>query len=340
MQDSGPPSFAAVPWLPPFRLGPRLLFDGVLEVTHAADALRPFSRLVPERERMAFRPADAEMIPAAPPPVPGDLSRPGRALRWQHGTARAAAEATAALARLGGAEGWVAAAAARRGAFLRAVDAGRPPRASALMEACREVPHAFRLLGNALPTEEAVRLLAPLGRLCEIGAGFGLFARALERAGATVAASDAAAGAGVGVAFPVRHGVDAAATLGVLREAGGAPPLLMMWPQPDEGDWFAEVFRAARPGQLVALASPEVEFLLAGGLGATTEEERAKAGPGWRAAPAFLALLADAFEEVAQAPVVAAGWPLAPTPLRLWRRRQDAGGRPRAASTVRSAPAS
>lgn len=30
---------------------------------------------------------------------------------------------------------------------------------------------------------------------------------------------------------------------------GPVPPLLMVWPQPEEGAWFAEVFAAAEPAR-------------------------------------------------------------------------------------------
>jgi hypothetical protein len=164
-------------------------------------------------------------------------------------------------------------------------------------------------------------LLKPLGRICEPGAGMGLFARALERAGLAVAASDPATGGGTGLAFPVRKGWDAVATLDAFASMGEVPPLLLLWPQFDEGDWFLEAFARVARGGHVALASPEFEFCLAGGLDATMAEERASAGPGWHAAPRLIAMIERDFEPLGQAPLVASGWPLAPTPLRLWRRR-------------------
>jgi hypothetical protein len=320
---------SGVPWLPPFRLGPRVLLDGVLEVTHTPDTHRPFSRLLADPDGSAFRPADAGLPPGSAAALraalaalsAGDLSRGARVRRWQFATALAAAEASEALRTIGGLPQWVEAADATRSAVLRDIDAGTPPPAARLRTLCRAVPQALRALGNALPTAEAVTLLAPLGRICELGAGPGLFARALERAGMVVAASDVAAGQGTGLAFPVRQEMDAAATLAVFRAMGPLPPLLVLWPQFDQGDWFAEVFAAVEPGGLIAMASPEFEFCLRGGLDAATGEERQSAGPGWHAAPDLMARIARDFTAVGEAAVVPAGWPCAPTPLRLWRRR-------------------
>ncbi|MGG5812551.1 hypothetical protein [Falsiroseomonas sp. CW058] len=324
------PSFSAVPWLPPFRLDARLLFEGALEVTHAPDALRPFARLVPDPAAFRFHaPGEAAALDGMPEAAlrerlgaipPGDLSRPARARRWALATALAAAGANAALRRLGDGAAWTAAAAARRRAYLEAIDAGLPPPAAGVEAACREVPHALRGFGNALPTAEAIRLLAPFGRVCEIGAGFGLFARALERAGLAVAASDRDASPATGIAFPVRRGVDAAATMAFFAASPAPPPLLMVWPTCGEGEWFAEVFARARPGQVVAMASPEFEFCAAGGLAAEAPDPGAP-GAGWRAAAALPALLDAEYEPVGTAPVVTSGWPAAPTPLRAWRRR-------------------
>jgi hypothetical protein len=320
---------SGVPWLPPFRLGPHVLRDGVLEVTHAPDTLRPFSRLLAEPEELGFRTQETELprgtaaaLRAALAAVPqGDVSRGARARRWQLATAAAAAAATDALQRIGSLPAWVEAAAGARRDLLRAIDAGRPPPASHLLATCRAVPQSLRALGNALPTAEALTLLTPLGRICELGAGLGLFARALERAGMVVAASDAATGEGTGIAFPVRRGFDAAATIAAFRAMGPLPPLLILWPQFDEGDWFAAAFAAVEPGGLIAMASPEFEFCLRGGLEAATGEERQSAGPGWHAAPDLMARIARDFIATGEAAVVPSGWPCAATPLRLWRRR-------------------
>ncbi len=336
MQDRGrepadggtePFGFAPVPWLPPFRLSPRLLFDGVLEAVLPPDALLPFARLrvrpdplrvAPEAaEAAAFADLPAEELRARLAAVPAaDRGAAARRARWALGGALAAAEATAALRALGDPGAWVAAAAARRGVFLRALDEGRPPPAASLLAHARAVPQAFQHLGKALPTAEALRLLAPLGRVAELGAGFGLFARALERAGLVVVASDPDPAAGT--AFPVRA-LDAEASIALLRSFGAVPPLLLLWPQPEEGGWFAEVFARASPGQVIALASPEVEFCALGGLDAAPPPtERPE---GWRAAAGLARRLALEFEPLGSAPLVAAGWPSGPTPLRLWRRR-------------------
>ncbi|HEV7268742.1 MAG TPA: hypothetical protein VGN83_28135 [Falsiroseomonas sp.] len=330
------PEASPVPWLGPFRLGPPVLLDGALEVTLPPDALRPFALLRADAATLHFRPEDAGAAAlAAQPPaalraalrqVPAeDPSHAARALRWRLGAALAAVEATEAVQAVGGAgeagRGWLAAAAERRSWYLRALHAGQPPPAEAVAGACRAVPHGLRHLGKALPTAEALRLLTPLGRICEVGAGFGLFARALERAGLAVAASDADRSGETGIAFPVRKGLDAAATLDWFAARGPVPPLLMVWPQFDEGDWFAEVFAVAQPGQVIALASPELEFCLAGGLAVVGGGALAHAGAGWRAAGELLRLLSSVFEPLGEAPVVAAGWPAVTTPLRLWRRR-------------------
>jgi hypothetical protein len=320
--------FSAVPWLPPFRLGPRVLLQGELEVTLPPDGLVPFAQLRPDPAALAFRPyppgeaaaladrhglAGLRMLIDALPP--GDTAR---ARRWSLSVALAAAQATASLQQLGSVEAWIPAAAMRRTWYLQALDRGMPPPAEEVAAACRTVPHALRGLGNTLPTAEAVRLLQPLGRVVEVGAGFGLVSRALERAGLAVAASDADASPRTGIGFPVRHGLDAVATLAHFAAAAAPPPILMIWPQFDEGDWFADVVAHAAPGQHIAIASPELEFCAAGGL---AEGVPAGAGPGWRVAGAVLARLAAQFDQVGEAPVVAAGWPAATTPLRLWRRR-------------------
>ncbi len=311
-----------VDWLPPLRLGPRLLFEGTLEALLRPDAALPFARLRADAEGGRFLPDPALHAGLSPvalramlDAVPGaDLSRAARLRRQALGAALAAAEATEALNRLATGRRWLAAVTEHRGAYLRALGAGSPPPAAEVMAACRTVPHGLRGLGHALPTAEAVRLLAPLGPVCELGAGFGLFARALERAGVEVVATDAGSSAGIGIAFPVRRGLDAAATLS-LPEAAGRTALIV-WPQFDEGAWFAEVFARTRPGQVLAMASPELEFCLQGGA-----MDAAAAGPGWRAAAGLQALLQSGFDELGQAPVVAEGWPMVTTPLRLWRRR-------------------
>lgn len=326
------PAFRPVEWLPPFRLEPAMLLDPPFEATLPAESLLPFALLrveaaplrirpeAPEAAALAATAAELRRRLAASPPR--DLSLPARQARWRLGAALAAAEGTESLARLGDIAGWQRAAAARRAAYLRAVSAGAPPGAAALADAVRSVPQAFRHLGQALPTQEALALLRPLGRICELGAGFGLFARALERAGMAVAASDASESGDVGLAFPVRKGVDAAATLAFFAARGPPPPLLMVWPQPEEGAWFATVFASAMPGQLIALASPEVEFCAGGGLEAAREAgDPAATRPGWLAAAELAARLRRDFEELRAAPVVSTGWPAVTTPLRLWRRR-------------------
>ncbi|WP_372621839.1 hypothetical protein [Falsiroseomonas sp.] len=331
------PEASPVPWLGPFSLDLRVLLDGALEVTLPPDALRPFALLRADPATLCFRPDAAEAAALASQPaaalraalrqVPAtDQSLAARAQRWRLGAALAAVEATEAIRAVGGAGGWLAAAAARRAWYLHSLHAGQPPTAEVVAAACRAVPHGLRHLGKALPTAEALRLLAPLGRICELGAGFGLFARALDRAGLAVAASDPDRSGETGIAFPVRKGLDAAATLAWFAARGPVPPLLMVWPQFDEGDWFAEVVAAAQPGQVIALASPELEFCLQGGLAVVGSEELARAGPGWRAAEAMLRLLSSAFEKLGEAPVVAAGWPVVCTPLRLWRRHDAAAG--------------
>jgi hypothetical protein len=299
------PGFAAIPWLPPFRLEPALLREPELEVTHPPDALLPFSLLRPAPDGFGFRPELPDPLPDTP-----------RAARWREATLCAAAEATAALHALGSPAAWAAAAAGHRASYLRAVDAGMPPPAEAVAAACRAVPQGFRHLGKALPTAEAVELLKPLGRVVEVGAGFGLFARAFERAGLAVAASDP--GPTAGAAFPVRRGFDAAATLDAFAAMGPLPPLLIVWPQPEDGAWFAEAAARIPPGGLLALASPEYEFVAAGGLAEAAPEA---ARPGWAAMAELTARLPRDFDPLGAAPVVAAGWPLAATPLRLWRRR-------------------
>lgn len=334
---AGEVELSIVDWLPPFRLSPRVLFEGELEVTHGPTAMLPFAQLKPEPETLRFRPhphGQATILAAERSPeelrrmlaqLPAqDLSRPTRTQRWVLGTALAGAEATEALRQLGGLDRWRQAVAERRRWYLGALDKGSPPPADLVAEACRAVPHCLRGLGNALPTAEAVQLLAPYGRVCELGAGFGLVARAMERAGILVAASDLDSSARTGIGYPVRKGHDALTTIAFFEERDSTPPLLMVWPQFDESAWYTEVFARARSGQVVAMASPEFEFCAAGGLAVAAPEgsqEKAMAGPGWHAAAGLLAKLATDYEEIGQAPLVASGWPMVTTPLRLWRRR-------------------
>jgi hypothetical protein len=331
-------NFSAVSWLPPFRLDVRALFADELEVTQTPTAALPFARLRPDQDRLRFEPlgsaeaarlaeqrsvselqAMLDRVPA------GDLSMEARTQRWIGGAAIAAAAATAALPRLGGVAGWLKAAAERRAGYLRTIDQGSPPSARQVGAALHQVPRCLRGLGDALPTAEAVALLAPLRALCELGAGFGLFARALERAGISVEASDLGTGGGIGIGFPVRRGVHGVAEAARLAGSQDPPPLLMVWPQPDASDWFARVFGVVRSGQLVAMASPEFEFCAQGGPAAVLardgDEAAAMPGPGWRAAVELVDRLRVDFEEVGQAPVVAGGWPMVMTPLRLWRRK-------------------
>lgn len=333
-----PFSFQAVPWLPPFRLDARALLDAHIEVTHAPAALLPFATLAVDAEAARIVPLaaegaaalaarhDAPALQALHDAIPaGDTTRAARTRRWTVATALAAAAATRSLRQLGDIATWVEEAAARRRSFLHALDRGTPPPAREVAAACHAVPQCLRNLGNALPTAEAVALLRPLGRICEPGAGIGLFARALERAGMQVAASDRATGADTGLAFPVRKGMDAAETLARFAAQGALPPLLLLWPQPEDGDWFLPVVAQAAPGQLLAIASPELEFCSAGGLQAAAELNAELGlpppGPGWQAMAELAARLPRDFERLGEAPVIAAGWPMAPTPLRLWRAR-------------------
>jgi hypothetical protein len=332
-----PFNFAAVPWLPPFRLDASALFADELEVTQAPSAALPFARLRPEAERLRFVPlgsaeaarlaesrsvselqAMLDRVPA------GNLGMEARTQRWIGSAAIAAAAANAALARLG-LEGWLTAAAERRRWYLAAIDEGSPPPAREVGTALHRVPRSLRGLGDALPTAEAVALLRPLRVVHELGAGFGLFARALERAGVSVQASDLGTGGGIGIAFPVRRGVDGMAEAARISVGEDPPALLVVWPQPDASDWFARVFGNARRGQVVAMASPEFEYCLRGGPAAILErdgdEQAAMPGPGWRAAVELVERLRVDFEELSQAPVVAGGWPMVTTPLRLWRRK-------------------
>ncbi len=288
-----------VAWLPPFRLENRVLLDGTLEAVLPTSAAQPFAQLRPAPDGLSF---------TAPPGLPEAEA--------------AAAAAGAAMRRLGDLPAWRAAVAVARAAYLGALDAGKPPPAEEVAALCRRVPHALRGLGNALPTAETIALLRPLGRVLELGAGMGLFARALERAGLLVAASDVGDSPGIGLAFPVRRGMDAVTSLDAFARLGGAPPpLLILWPRFEEGDWFLHAIARCRPGQHVALASPEFEFCRAGRLEALRS---ATPGSGWAAAPLLDQLLARDFAPAGVAPVVAAGWPAEITPLRLWQRHAGA----------------
>jgi len=253
----------------------------------------------------------------------GDLSSQARTQRMNLRTALACVRVNGTIRKLEGAGGWVDAVFERRTAYLRALDAGKPPPARAVIGMQRAVPRCLGLLGKTLPTAEAVGLLSRVGPVLELGAGFGLFARALERAGVPVVATDPGTSGEAGIGFPV-HAGDAGAVLDAVAKLAKRPTILISWPRFDDGLWFEAAFAEAVPGQMVAMASPEYEFAMTGGWAAGLVKLAARhlvTDSAWHRIGDLMARIASDFEEVGQAPLAGADLPLQPTPLRLWRRR-------------------
>jgi hypothetical protein len=69
------------------------------------------------------------------------------------------------------------------------------------------------------------------------------------------------------------------------------------------------------------MASPEFEFVLQGGAARLIDAAGGDVGNGWATADEVAQRIHADFDEETMALVVGAGWPIAMTPLRLWRRR-------------------
>jgi hypothetical protein len=239
-----------------------------------------------------------------------------RTVRYNIDTAIAALEATAALRTLG--SGWIDAAAQARGAYLMALHAGKPPAASRVRATQRKVPQCLSMLGKCLPTAEGIKLLAGLAPIVEVGAGPGIFARALACRGIQVAATDANSGGGIGLAHPVQTHTDVTAAM---SDAPQDATILVLWPSFKDGLWFRHAFENAGPSQAIAVASPEFEFALHGGVPHLIRMAGGPPEPGYADVEDLVGRIRRDFDQVAEVPVMAAGWPLEATSLRVWRKR-------------------
>ncbi len=320
--------FSCVEWLPEFRLTAAMITEEI-EVANATNSLAPFVRLHwrgPRRVISTIPPARGleqfglhalkQMRREIPPE---DLSGSARVQRYNIGSAVLALELTKAAQRFASPDEHLDAIEQERARYLRSIDAGKPLAARSVKAMMRRVPNCLVHLGSSLPTAEAVAALRPYGRVFEMGAGLGLLARALERAGVMVHAFDLDETGNTGIAFPVARGIDAMRIRyeGVPKLFGGQDPVILIaWPDL-KTTWYEEPFSAAKPGQVLALASPEMEFILAG----ATDHLQPQASEEWSTGFSLAHRLERDFDLVTSVPIADRGPGDADVRLRLWRRR-------------------
>lgn len=329
----------SVSWLPPLILSDAVLFAEVESVLPPGSAF-PFARVrwggewdwdlpVPAtyRAEMLFEDHSSRWLAKALLLAYRGNDRSPAALDFRHlaWEALLAGKAVRRMRALGSPEAYASVLSAERDRYLASIDKGRPLKASAIRLAQLRAPNAFIGLGRSLPSEEVLSLVRRRGGAVELGAGMGLFARALRQAGLPVEASDL----GVedhGLAFPVRAGIDGseedvAGALARLRSEGAEDPLLcVLWPRMGS-DWHEKALSKVPSGSAAALASPELEFLFEG-----YDELQVPGGP-HRYAEVFgegmIALrgrLDADFVEEEQAPLGTVGFGV-PVPFRVFRRR-------------------
>jgi hypothetical protein len=165
---------------------------------------------------------------------------------------------TARLAEFPGHRLLVAAAAHRTG-FLKAIDAGCPLPASEVRQMVTDVPGCLTALGHALPSAEALSLVGQFGPVLEVGAGTGLWARALVQAGIDVLASDIGVGEHIGLAGHVLKGWSASSALA--SPFSRHRSLLMLWPTITEDGWVDQAITSLERGSVLLVGSPELDFL-------------------------------------------------------------------------------
>jgi hypothetical protein len=151
------------------------------------------------------------------------------------------------------------AAAAHRTKFLKAVDAGAPLPAGEVRQMVFAVPGCLTALGHALPTAEAVDLLHRFGPVLEVGAGIGLWARALVQAGIDVVASDIGTGERIGLSGHVLKGWSASRALASPLSRGRS--LLMLWPTITHDGWMDQAVASLERGSVLLVGSPELDFM-------------------------------------------------------------------------------
>jgi hypothetical protein len=196
----------------------------------------------------------------------------------------------------------LAAAAAHRTKFLKAIDAGTPLSAREVRQMVSDVPGCLTALGHALPTAEAVGLLRRYSPVVEVGAGIGLWARSLAHAGGDVVATDIGTSKPIGLCSNVLRGWSASRVLFSPISRGRS--LLMLWPTITPDGWVEQAIASLEKGSVLLIGSPELDFIrdLERFLGLQRQP-----GPGLlRVAYQILRRLDDWFVPLAEAPLASA----------------------------------
>lgn len=257
---------APVPWLPPLRLGRSFLTSSFV-VANTGAQLTSFSGFYWIGERCEVAAPDvgdlahcsnAELLSllaslefgAQPPSIRAQREKAECLLLARRFTARVAALPGLQLP---------SAAAAHRSRFLEAIDRGEPLSSTAVRRMASDVPNCLAALGDALPGAEALALIRRHAPIMELGAGIGLWARCMERAGIEAVAADKSCGAWIGRCGPVLRGCDAQRALALPASRGRG--VLMLWPTITEDGWLAEVLENFRPGGVLLIGSPELDFI-------------------------------------------------------------------------------
>lgn len=257
---------APVPWLPPLRLGRSFLTSSFI-VANTGAYLASFSSFYWAGERCEVAAPDASDLAQRSGKellrllASLDLREPSpsvRALREKAQCLLLARRFTRRVAELPGLR-LPLAAAAHRSRFLESIDRGEPLSATEVRRMVLDVPNCLAALGDALPAVEALDLIRRHAPILEIGAGIGLWARCMERAGIAALATDKAGGAWIGRCGPVLRGCDARCVLALPAHQRRA--VLMLWPVLSEDGWLAEAVESLRTGQVLLIGSPELDFL-------------------------------------------------------------------------------
>jgi hypothetical protein len=123
-----------------------------------------------------------------------------------------------------------------------------------------------RRYGFSIPCAEAVDALLRLGPLVEVGAGTGYWSRLLDSAGASIVATDKAAGARLGLVFTVGEHFPVL-PLGAVKAAREFPDraVFVSWPSAKRA-WPALLVGDLGPGRIIAMIGE--------GRGGTTGDDR------------------------------------------------------------------
>ncbi|MBC9175841.1 hypothetical protein [Pseudoroseomonas ludipueritiae] len=257
---------APVPWLPPLRLGRSFLTSSFV-VANTGACLASFSSFYWIGERCEVASPDArglaqhsgeELLRLLASLGPHGQSPSVRLLREKAECLLLARRFTARVAGLPGLR-LPAAAAAHRSRFLEAIDRGEPLSSAEVWRMVLDVPNCLAALGDALPGAEALVLIRRHAPIIEIGAGIGLWARCMGRADIEALATDKSRGAWIGRCGPVLRGCDARCALASPASKGRA--VLMLWPVISEDGWLAEALESLRPGCVLLIGSPELDFV-------------------------------------------------------------------------------